>query len=178
MTRAEARARFAELQGIHPELAGWRFEINRRLQTTLGRCDYRRRVIEIAEWVWTEGHADRVENTLLHELAHALVGPGRGHGRVWQSMARRVGARPERCARIPRSATAARPWRYEVHCARCGPLEEGGRMRPFPRGATYRHRGCGGEVELHEAGQAPRPEPEATPALEGIQFTMFNQEAA
>lgn len=40
------------------------------------------------------GHgAKEVHETILHEIAHALAGPGAGHGPKWREMARRVGAR-------------------------------------------------------------------------------------
>lgn len=38
-----------------------------------------------------------VRDTILHEIAHALVGPGHAHDRVWQARARALGASPERC---------------------------------------------------------------------------------
>ncbi len=33
-----------------------------------------------------------IQATLLHEIAHALVGPGKAHGREWQAAARQIGA--------------------------------------------------------------------------------------
>jgi predicted SprT family Zn-dependent metalloprotease len=38
-----------------------------------------------------------IEDTILHEIAHARVGNAAGHGKKWQAEARRLGARPERC---------------------------------------------------------------------------------
>ena len=32
-----------------------------------------------------------IRDTLLHEIAHAIVGPGHGHDAVWQTAARRIG---------------------------------------------------------------------------------------
>ncbi len=34
---------------------------------------------------------EEVKNTLLHEIAHALVGPGHRHNRVWRQKAREIG---------------------------------------------------------------------------------------
>lgn len=48
---------------------------------------------------WTEAMSeDEVTDTILHEIAHALVGPSAGHGPVWKQAARRVGAKANRCA--------------------------------------------------------------------------------
>ncbi|GEP37650.1 hypothetical protein NPS01_13130 [Nocardioides psychrotolerans] len=46
----------------------------------------------------TELHSEAdVRDTLLHEVAHALVGARHGHDRVWQATARRIGCSAERC---------------------------------------------------------------------------------
>lgn len=54
-----------------------------------------------------------VRDTILHEIAHALVGPHHGHGRVWKAMAARVGARPERCYH---DSVARPPHNWELVC--------------------------------------------------------------
>ncbi|NYD43179.1 SprT-like domain-containing protein [Nocardioides panaciterrulae] len=38
-----------------------------------------------------------VRDTLLHEIAHALVGPSHGHDQAWRAVARRIGCTGERC---------------------------------------------------------------------------------
>lgn len=38
-----------------------------------------------------------VRDTILHEIAHALVGPRHGHDTVWRATALRIGASGERC---------------------------------------------------------------------------------
>lgn len=49
---------------------------------------------------WTERMSeDQVTDTLLHEIAHAKAGISAGHGPAWRSVARQIGARPERCAK-------------------------------------------------------------------------------
>ena len=40
---------------------------------------------------------DEVRETILHEVAHALVGPPHGHDAVWRAMALRIGCSGERC---------------------------------------------------------------------------------
>ena len=41
---------------------------------------------------------DDIRDTLLHEIAHAIVGPGHGHDAVWQTAARRIGCTANRCS--------------------------------------------------------------------------------
>ena len=38
-----------------------------------------------------------IEDTILHEIAHALVGPGHNHNDVWQAKANEIGCSAQRC---------------------------------------------------------------------------------
>lgn len=40
----------------------------------------------------------RLEDVLLHELAHAIVGPGEGHNDKWKECARNIGCTSDVCA--------------------------------------------------------------------------------
>ncbi|WP_130493046.1 SprT-like domain-containing protein [Motilibacter rhizosphaerae] len=96
--RRLAQALLAE-HGLHD----WTFRYD-RARTRAGLCDARARVVSLSRAL-TELHDEaEVRETLLHEVAHALVGPGHGHDAVWRATARRIGASGERC--VP--ATAAR----------------------------------------------------------------------
>ena len=44
-----------------------------------------------------------VRDTILHEIAHAIVGPGHGHDAVWQTAERRIGCTPKRCSTVTHS---------------------------------------------------------------------------
>lgn len=97
-------------------LQDWTFAFNRR-KRAFGLCDYSTRTIYLSV-VLTElnGEAE-VQDTLLHEIAHALAGPKAGHGPVWQEVARAVGAKAKRCY----SAEEVRqpPSRYLLVCSSC-----------------------------------------------------------
>jgi len=73
---------------------GWSFEINGRLSSALGRCTYTKRLLELSRTHATEDSYENILDTLMHEIAHALVGPGKGHEKEWQNMAISLGARP------------------------------------------------------------------------------------
>ena len=42
-------------------------------------------------------------DTLLHEIAHAIVGPGHAHDAVWQTAARRIDCKAKRCSTVTHS---------------------------------------------------------------------------
>lgn len=73
---------------------GWVFELNNRLSSALGRCTYGKRLIELSTDHAKRDSYENILDTLMHEIAHALVGPGKGHEKEWQAMALKLGARP------------------------------------------------------------------------------------
>lgn len=79
-------------------LPGWGFAFNRQ-RRTLGLCRYRERRIELSRPHATAGSLGQAEATLLHEIAHALAGPGTGHGPAWRRIMRQLGQTPEVTAR-------------------------------------------------------------------------------
>jgi predicted SprT family Zn-dependent metalloprotease len=61
----------------------------------------------------TEAH---VLDTILHEVAHALVGVEANHGPLWQARARLLGATPEACYE---AKEVRMPYRWEGVCTKC-----------------------------------------------------------
>lgn len=117
-------------------LSDWSFGWD-NARRRLGACHYGDcRITMSRHFVRMNGGAE-LRETLLHEVAHALVGPGHGHDRVWRAMARRVGATPRACgmADMPPGNVVAvcggclksyrrhrRPRAGVRHwCRRCGP---------------------------------------------------------
>jgi hypothetical protein len=60
----------------------------------------------------------QVENTILHEVAHALAGMKAGHGPKWKACALRVGATPKACYDA-REDDIKVPYRWEAVCPAC-----------------------------------------------------------
>lgn len=111
--REEIRRLALELMALHG-LADWRFSFNNR-KRHLGLCRFTVRTIELSVYFVERNGLDEIRDTILHEIAHALVGPGHGHDRVWKQKCLEVGARPQRCIRadMPRG-------RWQVRCGGCG----------------------------------------------------------
>lgn len=75
-------------------LSDWSFKINGRLKRTLGVCSYSKKEIQLRRKHVEEDTYDCILDTLMHEIAHALVGYGAGHGPLWQRKAIELGAKP------------------------------------------------------------------------------------
>ena len=75
---------------------GWRFEFD-YAKCRAGQCNYRKKVISLSKVITELATEDQVRDTILHEIAHALVGPGHGHTHVWKYTARQIGCNGKRC---------------------------------------------------------------------------------
>jgi predicted SprT family Zn-dependent metalloprotease len=71
----------------------WRLKLNKR-HTSLGRCDFDQKVIELSIYFIDHNNADAVGEIILHEIAHALAGDTAGHGSLWAEQCRRLNIEP------------------------------------------------------------------------------------
>ena len=88
-------------------LEGWSVQFD-TAKRRAGVCRFGDRVIGLsAPLTRLHGEAE-VRDTVLHEIAHAIVGPRHGHDAVWRETARRIGSTGRRCvdAEAPRVAGA------------------------------------------------------------------------
>jgi len=76
-------------------LMTWRFKFARG-KSLLGNCNYGLKRITLSKYFVYLNEWNEVKDVILHEIAHALVGPGHGHNHVWRNKCREIGARPER----------------------------------------------------------------------------------
>ncbi|MEO7129913.1 MAG: SprT family zinc-dependent metalloprotease [Dermatophilaceae bacterium] len=89
-------------------LAGWGFSFD-RAKTRAGVCRYRERVISLSAYLTYLHPEAEVRDTILHEIAHALVGARHGHDAVWQRKAREIGSTGLRCS-SPDAPQVPGPW--------------------------------------------------------------------
>lgn len=141
-------AKFAELKAEYDVLAGWRLFINPRLRAIMGKCSYHTKTVHIAKWILGAVDEAEIMDTLLHEVAHAIVGHEAGHGPKWKAQARKIGGRGNRLGKAPTKAIPSRAngFKYGILCPNCGILEGHG----FYRRPKYekRHVRCGELVQL------------------------------
>lgn len=81
------------------ELVDWKLRF-RKAKTYIGQCAYHNKTITISTIYAPAMTVPQITNTLLHEIAHALVSPGHGHDRVWQEKAIEIGAVPKAKTRL------------------------------------------------------------------------------
>ena len=107
-----------------------------------GICRFGDRVLGLSAPLTAVHDEADVRDTILHEIAHALVGPRHGHDATWRRVARSIGCTGERCV-SPDSPTAPAAW-----------------LGTCPRGHTIeRHRRAraGDDLRAVLLGVRPRP---------------------
>ena len=111
---------------VSPSKIGYRFEFD-TAKRRFGCCSYNRRMITLSLPLCSENLdkiETRIQNTILHEIAHALcvsvygITYGRGHGANWQSIAKQIGCDGKRCYD---GSTVNKPKsKYTLICDNCG----------------------------------------------------------
>ena len=84
-----------ELMAAHG-LVGWRIKLD-HARRRAGQCDFTNKTISLSRLYVRHADIDHIRDTILHEIAHALVGPRHGHDAVWRQKAREIGCSATRC---------------------------------------------------------------------------------
>ena len=132
-------------------LREWKVALD-RAKTRAGATHFRTRRITLSGPLTRAHDEDLVRDTILHEIAHALVGSAHGHDRVWKAKAREIGASDQRCFSSEAARELApfigtcsnghevrrhrRPTRL-IACAECSPSFDPAHLFTW----TYRGRG-------------------------------------
>jgi hypothetical protein len=96
MDLREALALGRELLHLHG-LDDWTVELD-RAKTRAGTCRPRTRTITLSGYLTQLHPESEVRDTILHEIAHALVGVRHGHDAVWRAKALEIGCSGARCS--------------------------------------------------------------------------------
>lgn len=114
---------------VSHQLYYWRFKWN-NAKHFAGMCKYRSEIIVLSKPLALLRSFENTRDTILHEIAHALVGGKQGHNEVWKSKALEIGCNGERCyddahleprfvGTCPNGHTIKRHRRNRISCSRC-----------------------------------------------------------
>jgi predicted SprT family Zn-dependent metalloprotease len=106
----EAIAGEAQTLMARHNLAGWGFQFDYSTKRA-GSCRFNTRVITLSVEFAQRASHEEVTDTILHEIAHALVGPAHDHDQAWRRTAVEIGCSGRRCHDVRFSAP-----RYIVRC--------------------------------------------------------------
>ena len=123
LERARSRCSLEQVQALGRRLieqhtrrnglaAGWTFGFD-LAPSRAGVCRYDDKRIDLSVSFCLRASLPEVEDTLLHEIAHAIVGKQHGHDAAWQAVARKLGCSAERCHDVTHSIAS---WVGECGC--------------------------------------------------------------
>lgn len=71
-------------------LTDWSFDID-RATSRAGACHHFQRAVLLSNGHCIKANSENIRDAILHEIAHALVGPRHNHDQVWRSKALEIG---------------------------------------------------------------------------------------
>lgn len=99
----------------HYGLKEWKFKFD-SAKRRFGCCWYGKKTITLSKDLVLLNSYDRVKDTILHEIAHALT-PGHHHDNVWKQKAIEIGCNGNRC--YTSKDTIVIPGKYILKCTTC-----------------------------------------------------------
>lgn len=98
MELLQAQKLAIELMDEHGLLEqGWFFMFD-NAKRRFGCCHHYMKRISLSKPLTELREESSVRNTILHEIAHAIVGGRNGHNRIWRAKAIEIGCNGERCS--------------------------------------------------------------------------------
>ena len=82
--------------GLEP---GWQFGFD-LAPSRGGVRKYKEKQLSLSITYCLKASRAEITDTVLHEIAHAIVGPRHGHDAVWKAAAARIGCTAERCHQV------------------------------------------------------------------------------
>ncbi len=107
-------------------LGHWIFQWD-RAKTRFGACHHLKRMITLSEHLVALNDVGVVRNTILHEIAHALVGPKHNHDWEWKNRAKSIGCSGDRCYSSTETQTPTSL--YVAICTTCNKEHKAHRRR-------------------------------------------------
>ena len=115
-TKADIINRVSQTLSKHGlDSLGWKAEVG-SAKKVAGSCNYAKKAIRISLHLANLLGEESLNDTILHEVAHAIAGPGTGHGPVWKKICKDIGGKPNRVAVVPSEVLE---YTWEFRCPNC-----------------------------------------------------------
>lgn len=82
-----------------------------------GQCNHYKKEISLSKKLVKINSEERVKDTILHEIAHALT-PGNNHNKIWKAKCLSLGGNGEIYISLKKTNTITPKYKYE--CPNCG----------------------------------------------------------
>jgi predicted SprT family Zn-dependent metalloprotease len=126
MTLSSAKELAIKLMTQHGLIQkGWTLDFD-NAKKRLGLCSSVNKKIVLSSCYVLLNEEHVIKNTILHEIAHALVGCEHGHDNVWKRKAIEIGCDGNRCASS--KVVTVPQTKYTAICKKCGHAHNRHRM--------------------------------------------------
>ena len=122
---------------------GWQFGFD-LAPARGGMCRHTEKQITLSVTYCLKASEAEILDSILHEIAHAIVGPGHGHDAVWKAAAQRIGCTAKRSHRVQHTIPR---WRGQ-----CGCGKQWKRQRLTQRSRTGLCPACGDKIQWKREG--------------------------
>lgn len=141
MTLADCK-KLADQLFMEHELDGWSFYFDSSVKR-FGQCRHSLREISMSRKLVELNTPERVKLTMLHEIAHAIVGAAHGHNANWKRVCKQIGG--DGIARYSIANTETPQLKFYANCL-CpnGNYQRARRPKPY---AQYFCRKCRTDIE-------------------------------
>jgi predicted SprT family Zn-dependent metalloprotease len=134
---SQALVRGAQLMMQHG-LNDWTVKLHSK-RRVLADCSVRTRTIRYSKHFLTITTPEQLEGVTLHEIAHALVGPGHGHDLVFKRKVIEIGGDPNYSHASVKDPVSTH--KYNLICPECGTASKSNRKRDYICGKCSRDKG-------------------------------------
>lgn len=125
MKLPEAQALALTLMANH-NLSDWSFRFD-LAKVRFGCCNFTKKELSLSKELVELNDKAKVYDTILHEIAHALVGPYHAHDKVWKQKILELGGDPR--ARYHHTEVVIPKRKYTVRCPHCGQISQAQRKK-------------------------------------------------
>jgi len=121
----------AEELFVKYNLEDWEFDFD-NAKRRFGRCNFSRKEITMSRELTLLNNEEECIDTILHEIAHVIVGPGNGHNSNWKRKAIEIGCNGRR------NHEAITPkGKYQYICPKCETITRQFRISKKSAGCYY-----------------------------------------
>lgn len=124
--------------------SGWQFAFD-LAPARGGICRHAAKQITLSVTFCLKAPKEDIVDTILHEIAHAIVGPNHGHDDTWKTAARRIGCTAKRCHQVDHTPPR---WRGKCECG-----QKWKRLRLSRRARTGQCPKCNSKIEWKREGE-------------------------
>jgi len=108
-------------------LKNWNFYFD-KAKKRFGCCNYTDKKISLSRFLVELNTEEQVKDVILHEIAHALVGPKNNHNHLWKKKVKEIGGSPS--VKFCNNEVKLPKMKYTAKCKNCNLTFQAAKINP------------------------------------------------